>query len=51
MAAVCVQHEMDHLQGKLFVDRLSFFKRRSAIKRLLASRLQPKGERREAASG
>jgi peptide deformylase len=51
MAAVCVQHEMDHLIGKLFVDRLSFFKRRSAIKRLAASRLLANGERREAASG
>jgi peptide deformylase len=27
MLAVCLQHELDHLQGKLFVDRLSFFKR------------------------
>jgi peptide deformylase len=25
---------MDHLQGILFVDRLSFFKRRRALKRL-----------------
>lgn len=27
MHAVCVQHEMDHLVGKLFIDRLSWFKR------------------------
>ncbi len=27
MHAVCVQHEMDHLVGKLFVDRLSLFRR------------------------
>ncbi|MFN3232277.1 MAG: peptide deformylase [Alphaproteobacteria bacterium] len=27
MNAVCLQHEMDHLAGKLFVDRLSIFKR------------------------
>jgi len=27
MHAVCVQHEMDHLVGKLFVDRLSWFRR------------------------
>lgn len=27
LLAVCVQHEMDHLQGKLFVDYLSAFKR------------------------
>jgi peptide deformylase len=25
--AVCLQHEMDHLDGTLFVDRLSLFKR------------------------
>lgn len=24
--AVCVQHEMDHLEGKLFIDRISFVK-------------------------
>ena len=27
MHAVCLQHEMDHLVGKLFVDRLSLFGR------------------------
>ena len=27
MAAVCVQHEMDHLTGTLFIDRLSVFQR------------------------
>ncbi len=27
MLAVCIQHEMDHLQGKVFVDRLSPLKR------------------------
>jgi peptide deformylase len=27
LRAVCLQHEMDHLQGRLFVDRLSIFKR------------------------
>lgn len=26
--AVCLQHEMDHLEGKLFIDHLSAFKRR-----------------------
>jgi len=24
--AICLQHEMDHLEGKLFIDRLSFVK-------------------------
>jgi peptide deformylase len=27
MHAVCVQHEMDHLDGRLFVDRLSWIRR------------------------
>ena len=27
MHAVCLQHEMDHLAGKLFIDRLSWFRR------------------------
>jgi peptide deformylase len=27
MLAVCIQHEMDHLMGKVFVDRLSPLKR------------------------
>ena len=36
MHAVCVQHEIDHLEGKLFIDRLSWFRRmriKSAAKR------------------
>jgi peptide deformylase len=32
LLAVCVQHEIDHLDGKLFVDRLSTLKR-SRIRR------------------
>lgn len=34
LLAVCVQHEMDHLQGKLFVDYLSPLKR-NRIRKLL----------------
>jgi peptide deformylase len=26
LLAICLQHEMDHLDGKLFIDRLSFMK-------------------------
>lgn len=26
LLSICVQHEMDHLEGKLFIDRLSFVK-------------------------
>jgi peptide deformylase len=34
MHAVCLQHEMDHLIGKLFVDYLSPLKRRMVTKKL-----------------
>ena len=32
--AVCVQHEMDHLQGVLFIDHLSRLKREQAVKKV-----------------
>ena len=35
LAAVCVQHEMDHLQGKVFVDYLSQLKRNRIRDKLL----------------
>jgi len=34
LLSVCVQHEMDHLQGKLFVDYLSELKRKRIRKKL-----------------
>lgn len=34
LLAVCVQHEMDHLEGKLFVDYLSPLKRQRAQKKI-----------------
>lgn len=34
LLAVCIQHEMDHLQGKLFVDYLSPLKRQRIRKKL-----------------
>lgn len=37
---VCVQHEMDHLDGKLFVDYLSEAKRQRIRKRLVKDRRQ-----------
>ncbi|GHE40177.1 peptide deformylase [Vulcaniibacterium thermophilum] len=36
--AVCIQHEMDHLQGKLFVDYLSPLKREMVRKKLEKAR-------------
>jgi len=44
LLAVCLQHEMDHLSGKLFVDYLSFLKR-GRIRRKLEK------DRRERADG
>ncbi len=35
LLSVCIQHEMDHLKGKLFVDYLSPLKRQRVKKRLL----------------
>jgi peptide deformylase len=31
LLGVCLQHEIDHLHGKLFIDHLSFLKRRKAM--------------------
>ena len=38
--AVCIQHEMDHLEGKLFVDYLSELKRQLIRRRLEKERRQ-----------
>lgn len=34
LMATCIQHEMDHLQGILFIDHLSRLKRSMALKKL-----------------
>ncbi len=34
LLAVCIQHELDHLQGIVFLDHLSLLKRKLAIKKL-----------------
>jgi peptide deformylase len=38
MMAVCIQHEMDHLNGVLFIDHLSRLKRSMALKKLEKAR-------------
>ena len=38
LLAVCIQHEMDHLDGKLFVDYLSPLKREMVKKKLAMQR-------------
>ncbi|HLN49986.1 MAG TPA: peptide deformylase, partial [Steroidobacteraceae bacterium] len=40
LLAVCIQHEMDHLEGKLFVDYLSELKRQMIRRRLEKERRQ-----------
>ena len=37
--AVCIQHEMDHLQGVLFIDHLSRLKRTRAVAKVKKARL------------
>lgn len=43
--AVCLQHEMDHLEGKLFVDYLSDLKRERIRKKLEKERKEKAGRR------
>lgn len=38
MLAVCIQHEMDHLEGILFIDHLSSLKRNMMLKKLAKAR-------------
>ncbi|MBF0251431.1 MAG: peptide deformylase [Alphaproteobacteria bacterium] len=38
MLAICVQHEMDHLDGVLFVDHLSGLKRNMILRKLQKAR-------------
>ena len=40
LLAVCIQHEMDHLEGKLFVDYLSPLKREMVRKKLAKAKRQ-----------
>ena len=47
LLAVCIQHEIDHLDGKVFVDYLSPLKRRMIEKRLKKARLQQREPARQ----
>ena len=46
LLSVCVQHEMDHLQGKLFVDHLSALKRELIRRRMKKLKAQREAERK-----
>ena len=47
--AVCIQHEMDHINGKLFVDYLSDLKRERIRKKLEKERKERAARARESA--
>jgi len=51
LLAVCIQHEMDHLEGKLFVDYLSELKRQLIRRRLEKERKQRSTGNERRASG
>jgi peptide deformylase len=40
MLAVCLQHEMDHLEGVLFIDHLSRLKREMILRKIAKARKQ-----------
>jgi peptide deformylase len=46
---VCVQHEMDHLEGKLFVDYLSDLRRERIRKKLEKERKERSARTRKSA--
>ena len=48
LLATCVQHEIDHLDGILFIDHISALKRNMILRKLLKTR---KEKEREAADG
>ena len=45
LLATCIQHEMDHLEGILFIDHLSNMKRNMIVKKLIKTKKQSKKER------
>jgi peptide deformylase len=49
LLAVCIQHEMDHLEGKLFVDYLSELKRERLKKKALKKARRAASDRAPAA--
>ena len=49
LLAICVQHEMDHLDGVLFVDHISALRRNMILRKLVKSKKQQKPEKTRAA--
>jgi peptide deformylase len=44
LEAACVQHECDHIDGRLYIDRLTPIRRRRVIKRYQKERARPADE-------
>lgn len=44
LLAVCIQHEMDHLEGILFLDHISALKRNMILRKLLKHKKQQAAE-------
>ncbi len=48
LLSICIQHEMDHLNGVTFVDRLNPVKRKLVVRHYMGLRAQEAHEEREA---
>ncbi|HWT96472.1 MAG TPA: peptide deformylase [Terriglobales bacterium] len=52
LLATCIQHEIDHLDGVLFIDHLTALKRNVILRKLLkAKKSEPRGNAAAAADG
>ena len=49
LLATCVQHEIDHLDGILFIDHISALKRNMILRKLLKARKEKEREEADAA--
>ena len=47
LLAVCVQHEMDHLDGVVFIDHLSMLKKQRACNKLRKLRREEREKEKE----
>ena len=50
LLAICVQHEVDHLDGHVFIDHLSLLKRSRAVAKLAKLRKEKAREKKHPAS-
>jgi peptide deformylase len=48
LLSICIQHELDHLNGVTFVDRLNSVKRKLVVRNYLGLRAEAQEEEREA---